>query len=304
MAGFTSSAISSGNLKGALQGSFTAVAFYGAGSFITEGLGGVGGWGERSWQAVAVHAVVGCITSSAAGNKCGPGALAAGLSQAITSYGPASLNKFNVQSIAVRMVVGGTVSVLGGGKFANGANSAAFGYIFNSLAHAWAGTEATYALADRLNARDGADTWLVNRGSFWDILLDGRADLVNKDRQTFEVKTNRCLADAACQLDAEKQLNRYITSSAGEDGVPRLTVGNSFTVFRGDPSILAYGTVMGVETTFSFNPTRSSGLIGYDIVDETPTLKKIWESFFKRKSATDGLPPTAPIPMPPLIPIP
>ncbi|MBN6746295.1 hypothetical protein JKG41_14770, partial [Acidithiobacillus sp. MC2.1] len=150
----------------------------------------------------------------------------------------------------------------------------------------------------------GADTWLVNRGSFWDILLDGRADLVNKDRQTFEVKTNRCLADAACQLDAEKQLNRYITSSAGEDGVPRLTVGNSFTVFRGDPSILAYGTVMGVETTFSFNPTRSSGLIGYDIVDETPTLKKIWESFFKRKSATDGLPPTAPIPMPPLIPIP
>jgi filamentous hemagglutinin len=32
-------------------------------------------------------------------------------------------------------VVGGTVSKLGGGKFANGATSATFAYVFNSLAH-------------------------------------------------------------------------------------------------------------------------------------------------------------------------
>lgn len=33
------------------------------------------------------------------------------------------------------MIVGGTTSVIGGGKFANGATSAAFVYLFNDLAH-------------------------------------------------------------------------------------------------------------------------------------------------------------------------
>ena len=35
------------------------------------------------------------------------------------------------------MIIGGTASVLGGGKFTNGAQTAAFGYLFNFLAHVW-----------------------------------------------------------------------------------------------------------------------------------------------------------------------
>jgi hypothetical protein len=46
--------------------------------------------------------------------------------------------------LAGTAVVGGTASVLGGGKFANGALTASFGYLFNELMHSAAEARAKY----------------------------------------------------------------------------------------------------------------------------------------------------------------
>jgi RHS repeat-associated protein len=146
-AGFISGAISSGSLSGALQGAFTAGMFAGAGNVIGGGNFFTGGanladeWGAIS--SIALHGVVGCVTSVAGGGKCGPGALSAAFSRASTEAdgldeldSAAKLGDFGarVGGTILRAVIGGTGSVLGGGKFANGAQTGAFSYLFNRLA--------------------------------------------------------------------------------------------------------------------------------------------------------------------------
>lgn len=127
--GFTSGAIATGNVKGALQGAFTAGAFFGAGELIQSA-------NLTTTAGIAVHGVVGCVTSVTGGGKCGPGALSASFSKAIApSVNDITGNNAFAGAI-VSAVVGGTGSVLGGGKFSNGATTGAFGYLFNQLAHA------------------------------------------------------------------------------------------------------------------------------------------------------------------------
>jgi hypothetical protein len=109
--------------------------FYGAGNVIGGGNFFTGGGGGTPWgleAGIALHAVVGCVTSAASGGKCGPGALSAAFSKAMTPY-TAKLDP-EVGAIA-SAVIGGTASVLGGGKFANGAVTGAFSYVFNCLSH-------------------------------------------------------------------------------------------------------------------------------------------------------------------------
>jgi len=61
------------------------------------------------------------------GNGCGRGAASAVVGKAATNY---------TQGNPIAAVVaGGTASVIGGGKFENGATTAAFGYLFNQMAH-------------------------------------------------------------------------------------------------------------------------------------------------------------------------
>jgi RHS repeat-associated protein len=126
--GFVSGAIATGNVKGALQGAFTAGMFYGAGELIHAAeLGTASG--------IAVHGVVGCVTSVTGGGKCGPGALSASFAKAAA---PTVNNIAGDDAFAGAMasaVVGGTGAVLGGGKFSNGAMSGAFAYLFNQVGH-------------------------------------------------------------------------------------------------------------------------------------------------------------------------
>ncbi len=137
-AGFASGAISTGNLKGALQGAVSAAAFYGAGSAV-QGLSGA----EKVGGSILLHAVVGCASSAMEGGKCGPGALSAAFADAVT-FAP-GMDKINsaaagfqdttavIEGTTIAAVTGGTASVLGGGKFANGAMTGAEGYLFNQI---------------------------------------------------------------------------------------------------------------------------------------------------------------------------
>jgi RHS repeat-associated protein len=116
---------SGGDFKAALIGGVTAGAFNWAG----------GAFADSPLQLIAAHATIGCASAVASGGSCGAGALSAGFSKVATL----GLNDYTTwdalsKGIAVT-VIGGTASVLGGGKFENGAVTAAYGYLFNQLAH-------------------------------------------------------------------------------------------------------------------------------------------------------------------------
>ena len=123
IAGFASGFVGSGgNLQGGLQGMLSASLFYGA--------GGVGK--PTDFITYAAHAGAGCVTAVAAGGRCGQGAMSAVAGKFATNYAPGDWN--NAAKFVAATVSGGTASVIGGGKFANGAQSAAFGYLFNQVA--------------------------------------------------------------------------------------------------------------------------------------------------------------------------
>lgn len=144
IAGFASGAIATGSVKGALQGAFTAAVFAGVGDYINgKGIFPAAGarMAETDLSAIALHGVAGCVTSVVSGSKCGPGALSAAVSQAaltgkeeFAALGEDTFSHAALGTIA-SSVIGGTTSVLSGGTFANGAKTAAFGYLFNCLGH-------------------------------------------------------------------------------------------------------------------------------------------------------------------------
>lgn len=132
IAGFVSGAVASGTFKGAVQGSFTALVFYGTGQAFGQVTVNGAVDPDLLAQAVAARAVAGCVTSVAGGGKCGPGALSAVFSKLAT---PITGQINAVAGTVVSAVIGGTAAELGGGKFANGAVTGAFGYLFNCLSH-------------------------------------------------------------------------------------------------------------------------------------------------------------------------
>jgi RHS repeat-associated protein len=140
IAGFASGVVSSGNLKGGVQGAFTAMAFYGIGqaanglemnSLVADGFASNSNmWSNGGLGRAAMHGLGGCVTSVVGGGNCGRGALTAGLGKAITgNMGPTERLSGTIRAA----LVGGTLSVLGGGKFSNGAQTGAFQYLFNEL---------------------------------------------------------------------------------------------------------------------------------------------------------------------------
>jgi hypothetical protein len=133
--------VSSGSLGLALKAGFisavTAMAFTQIGD-LTGGFDGAdplnGGHGPLEFGSaahlfnMAGHALVGCGSALASGGKCGPGAL----SGAAGSFAGPLMKDLNFEAkLVATSVVGGVASVAGGGKFANGAVTAAFGYLFN-----------------------------------------------------------------------------------------------------------------------------------------------------------------------------
>ena len=140
--------LASGNhgaaLKAGLVAAATAVAFYEVGN-LTNAVAGVDpanlpegqahiqpqfGTPEYAFNVVA-HAAVACGSAVASGGKCGPSALAGGVTSAA---GPVINGQGFVAGLVINTALGGGAAVLGGGKFENGAITSAFGYLFNYLA--------------------------------------------------------------------------------------------------------------------------------------------------------------------------
>ncbi|MGJ4966936.1 hypothetical protein ACQR2C_32500, partial [Bradyrhizobium sp. HKCCYLRH3061] len=132
--------LSGGNLgqvlKAGLIAGVTAAAFYGVGNLT----GHQPSFGTDKYFAnVAGHALVGCGSSVASGGDCKSGALSGAVGSALA---PLTNQIFpnaqhdlgeKIGGTIFEATAGGLASVAGGGKFANGAVTGAFGYLFNNL---------------------------------------------------------------------------------------------------------------------------------------------------------------------------
>jgi hypothetical protein len=288
IAGFASGVVSSGNLKGGMQGMFTSMAFYGAG-VAADGMGA--GFGEGSFGRALFHAGAGCITSVAGGGKCGQGAVSAG---AANFLGSKLANGNDLHDTIIHGVIGGTASVLGGGKFANGAVTGAFGYLYNSRFHKFmVGIQAHGTWTAYIQATYGELGYVANRASaaldFDTINFNGRPDTIapgETSSKIWELKSQRCLADSACRLSAEIQLRGYQTSaSLKSDGSPHLVMlGDAAGVGLANGPITRTSGNGVWEFEFKFD---GDGLVGYKGTRS------------KQNGGGGGTPVPAPIPVPP-----
>ncbi|RFP76143.1 RHS repeat-associated core domain-containing protein [Hydrogenophaga borbori] len=115
-----------GNLHAAVAGGLTGAMF-----------GFVGGLELRGWSLYAGHALVGCVSAVISEGDCGVGA-SSGLFGKWVTVNTAGLDPL-LQGIATT-VAGGVAAELAGGKFANGAMTAAYGYLFNEMLSTKKGT--------------------------------------------------------------------------------------------------------------------------------------------------------------------
>jgi hypothetical protein len=94
---------------------------------------GTGG-NEYGTSHYAAHAAVGCASSVAGGGKCGAGALSAVAGLGATQFGGIA-GGTTAGRFAYAAVAGGVASRLAGGSFIDGAQTAAYGFLFNCLGH-------------------------------------------------------------------------------------------------------------------------------------------------------------------------
>jgi RHS repeat-associated protein len=129
-------AISTGTLKGAALGGLEAVAMYGVGDFVQgEQAAGTSILGSATADQIVAHGMVGGVFSIGQQHGgFGSRFLAAALS-ASTEPGPPADWEQLAAGTAISAASGGVGSMLGGGKFANGAITGAFGYLFNGALH-------------------------------------------------------------------------------------------------------------------------------------------------------------------------
>jgi RHS repeat-associated protein len=163
--------ITSGDLGLALRAGFiaavTAGTFYAVGSLAPTG----------TLLNIAGHAAVGCLSAVASGGKCGPGALAAGISAAGTPLIGQAFRGNPLGGTLASSVLGGLGSVAGGGKFGNGAVTGAFGYLFNYLEHEGKATEAIERLKSQSPTAANMIKTLEDSPRTWTVTFDESAQL-------------------------------------------------------------------------------------------------------------------------------
>ena len=140
--GFIGGGIEGGDLKSAVLGGITALAFAGihglkkiapSGAHHITGtqssLYGLSKFAGTRVGSAVLHGLVGGLSAVVRGGKFAAGFLAAGISNFAGSFVRETGNL--ALDTGVRAIIGGASSVIAGGKFANGAITAAFGYLYN-----------------------------------------------------------------------------------------------------------------------------------------------------------------------------
>ncbi|OIR25173.1 hypothetical protein BGC33_05595 [Bathymodiolus thermophilus thioautotrophic gill symbiont] len=127
--------------KAAQEAGLAAGLFMGIGGIRGGKIGANGkmqynpGWESGSMKTLAAHGLAGGIVQDRMGGSFGAGFLAGSLGSYLGSSGNARNASELIGNTAREAIVGGTISVVGGGKFANGAQTGAFRYLFNESMH-------------------------------------------------------------------------------------------------------------------------------------------------------------------------
>ncbi|SMN12661.1 Rhs family protein [Bathymodiolus heckerae thiotrophic gill symbiont] len=138
---YTVTYAATGSAKAAQGAGLAAGLFMGIGGLRGEKMGVDGkmqhnpGWESGSMKTLAAHGLAGGIVQDRMGGSFGAGFLAGSVGSYLGSSGNAANTSELVTNTITDAVVGGTVSVIGGGKFANGAQTGAFRYLFNESMH-------------------------------------------------------------------------------------------------------------------------------------------------------------------------
>ncbi|MCW5620467.1 MAG: RHS repeat protein, partial [Burkholderiales bacterium] len=260
--GFAGGLVSSaGDLKAAVQGGVTAALFYGAGE-----LGKL--TGSLAVRAAA-HAAVGCASLAASGGSCGAGAAAAAFA---VLAGP-ELGEWGKAGNLVRnAVVGGTASVIAGGKFANGAFTAAYGYLFNELNHPKepvelrVGNQVHDGFAEVLRQEFGAQNVRAECP-----VAGGRCDVVMFEKYALELKsaTYQLSVDPSRYADVINKMNNVYLPGLGvgvragdfRDFFPKGQVDLILDTSRGISHIRYFADPAG----------RNTGIVFYRLQTTSPT---------------------------------
>ncbi|MCK9490367.1 MAG: RHS repeat-associated core domain-containing protein [Xanthomonadales bacterium] len=129
--GAAAGAVATGSLRGAVQGSLSALVFWGVGQGADTWLG-VGKDSVDSFNLGRsfLHGAAGGTLASLQGGKFGHGFVQAGMGKALSANIHAGSD---TGDFFVATIIGGTLSEATGGKFVNGAVTGAMQYAFNQL---------------------------------------------------------------------------------------------------------------------------------------------------------------------------
>jgi hypothetical protein len=129
--------IATGSGKAAQGAGLPAGLFMGIGGLRGGKVGADGkmhynpGWEPGSMKTLVAHGLAGGIVQDRMGGSCGAGFLAGSFGSYFGSSGKSSKANEMIGNTAIEAVIGGTISMIGGGKFANGAQTGAFRYLFH-----------------------------------------------------------------------------------------------------------------------------------------------------------------------------
>jgi hypothetical protein len=205
--------LTTGRLDLALQAAaitaITAAVSYGIGS-TAAGMAGLDGLPSFLQPAAlfkdAAHALVGCARFAISGGSCGAGALSGAIPAAAGSL-PFYSSLPDVGQLLFKSVTGGLASVAGGDKFANGAITAAFQYLFNDSQHKInqldVGNDAHRTLEDY--ARQSPGYWTERYGDDYGASFGGgRVDIGNTGTgELWDIKPNNAIGIFAGRVQVE-----------------------------------------------------------------------------------------------------
>jgi RHS repeat-associated protein len=245
---------SNGNLKAGLEGAAFGMANGYIGDLTTSGaLSGLGN--------AAAHLVLGCVQGVAGHSKCGGGALSAGFTALFENQ-----YQKNIYGVIEASVVGGTASVIGGGKFVNGAEVAAFMYLYNHCNHVeggcWSALKDAASMATDWATGSGPDIRVFGPGSIQVVdMMD--APGVNSARDFFYDKNATAIASGS--YDSLQAVTNYAASFGLTD---LFTTSSPTQHFVGSYRIDIWPVNNGSDLMFVLSNTSSFRSFAYGIAPD------------------------------------
>ena len=177
--GFSGGLVASGgDIRAGFQGALTGGMFGYIGTQFPTAPGAF-----PAWEAVAAHAATGCVSASLQGGNCGSGAISAGLGKIaapyIESFAGSQTMGDRAAGAMLAATVGGTVSQLTGNKFANGAVTGAFGYLFNQVQASFNRRSGALRVRDIQTGKEASGQFFSGTGSD-DQIAAGRYAILDR----------------------------------------------------------------------------------------------------------------------------